>query len=372
MTASNRLLFAALIAFATLQQAAAQGNKKAPAVSKAPQPGVASSSNEGADGQTKVAKAAAELLDQNIDLGAIESTLGQLDVVLSNATKQPFFIDQRAIAIAELDNETVIRGPAGEWPLRSSLRRLLRPHGLKVAIEDEGLVITADFAELTRRGIATDYWITSNPEDSEKIVRALDQKLTVGFNELQLDTAIAELSEQAGIEMIIDRRSMEELGLSPDTPVRIRLKDSSLRTILRLMLRNLDLTYRIHDELMEITTIEACEQNLANRVYFLEGTGELSRDVTGIAQVIQTIIAPATWEALGGPSTIAPMAQSNGVRPAVIISTTADVHEQIADLFAAMRKNHIGPDPAPSTSKLPQRRGGMGGGGMGGGGGGFM
>jgi hypothetical protein len=386
MLTSQRLLFATLIAFLGLQHCDAQDNANAgsakTAVAKNQDNPLAKTVDQA---KNKVAQTAAELLDQNIDLGEIDTTIGQLDAVLSKATKQPFFVDQRAVAIADLDNETVISGPAGEWPLRSSLRRLLRPYGLRAVIEEEGFVITADFAELTRRGIATDYWITSNPAANEKIVQALDQKLTVGFNDLQLDTALAELGEQTGIEIIIDRRALEEIGLTPDTPATARIKNASLRTILRFMLRELDLTYRIHDELMVITTIEACEQNLCNRVYFLEGTGALNQDINGVARVIQTTIVPETWEALGGPSTIAPMAQGDGVRPAIIVAAPSDVHEQIADLFAAMRKNHFGPDPAPSNNNQPSRRrsgvgmggggmggaGGMGGGGMGGGGG-FM
>jgi hypothetical protein len=60
---------------------------------------------------------------------------------------------------------------------------------------------------------------------------------------------------------------LEEIGLSADQPVSITLKNVTLRSFLRLMLRELDLTYMIKDEVMQITTIEAAEQNLVNKVY---------------------------------------------------------------------------------------------------------
>ncbi|QDT08325.1 hypothetical protein [Planctomycetes bacterium K23_9] len=314
--------------------------------------------------QTEVAQTANAALDQDTDLGEIKTSVGELATTLSEQLKLPVFVDTHAIDIAGLDNETIIESPAGAWPLRSAFRRMLRPHGLRVSVEDEGFVVTADFAQLVRRGIATDYWISADPEGNEQISKTLGKKLTVGFKDLQLDTCLAELSEQTGIDMIIDRRALEEIGLTADTPVTCRLKSVSLRSALRLMLRELDLTYHIQDEVLEITTIEACEQNLVNRVYFLEATGFPIGDFDNVIAILETTIAPDTWESLGGPSTIAPLTQGQRSRPAILVSTTSDVHNQIADLLKAMRKTHVGADPIaarspnqPPEKKVPQSGG---------------
>ena len=50
--------------------------------------------------------------------------------------------------------------------------------------------------------------------------------------------------------------------------------------------------------------------------------------------LIQTTVVPDTWEALGGPSTMAPYPQNLSL----VISTTSDVHDQIADLLESLRR----------------------------------
>jgi general secretion pathway protein D len=54
-----------------------------------------------------------------------------------------------------------------------------------------------------------------------------------------------------------------------------------------------------------------------------------------LINLIQTTIAPDTWQdTVGGPSTIAPYAQNLSL----VISTTSEVHDQIAELLASLRK----------------------------------
>ncbi len=57
-------------------------------------------------------------------------------------------------------------------------------------------------------------------------------------------------------------------------------------------------------------------------------------DFDSLMQLIQTTVSPDTWEALGGPSTMAPYQQNLSL----VISTTSDVHDQIADLLESLRR----------------------------------
>ena len=56
-------------------------------------------------------------------------------------------------------------------------------------------------------------------------------------------------------------------------------------------------------------------------------------DFGSLIQLIETTVVPDTWEALGGPSTMAPYPQNLSL----VISTTSDVHDQIADLLESLR-----------------------------------
>ncbi|MEM9645028.1 MAG: DUF4974 domain-containing protein, partial [Planctomycetota bacterium] len=63
------------------------------------------------------------------------------------------------------------------------------------------------------------------------------------------------------------------------------------------------------------------------------GGGSMA-DFSQLMQLIQTTIEPETWEALGGPSTMFPYSANLSL----VVSTTSDVHDQIADLLESLRR----------------------------------
>ncbi len=115
-----------------------------------------------------------------------------------------------------------------------------------------------------------------------------------------------------------------------------------------------------------ITTIEKAEQNRLGRIYWLEGTGFASDDLDSAIELIKTMIHPATWDSLGGPSSMQPLNQK---RPAIVVSTITDVHEQIEDLLQVCREGHFGQPPVMKNVEVPAPQT-VGGGGDGRGGGG--
>lgn len=309
-------------------------------------------STEIAQPDSRTAQMVLAALDSEVELGEVKTELGALTEVLTEKLQLPVFADSRAIQIATLSMDEMIEANPPKLPLRSALRKLLQPYSLRAMVEQEGLVITADFAELTRQGISTDQWVNHASETEERIHAALDDEQTVDFVEVPLEEAVEFLGEASSVPFFVDQRALEEIGLSPDTPVSIRLNNTTLRSVLRLMLRDLDLTYLIKDDVMHITTVEAAEQNLVGRIYFLEGTGFPLGEFNSVIETIQAAIVPDTWEALGGPSTIVPLSKGNRNRPAIVVSTTSDVHDQISALFSAIRRTQVGPDP---VAKAPEK-----------------
>ncbi|WP_390620381.1 type II secretion system protein GspD [Stieleria varia] len=61
--------------------------------------------------------------------------------------------------------------------------------------------------------------------------------------------------------------------------------------------------------------------------------GSSFADFDSLMQLIQQTVVPDTWEALGGPSTMAPYPQNLSL----VISTTSDVHDQIQALLKSLR-----------------------------------
>ena len=129
-----------------------------------------------------------------------------------------------------------------------------------------------------------------------------------------------------------------------------------------------------------VTTTEGEESRPLNRVYWLESTGFASGDHDTVIQLIKTTIDPDVWDDMGGPST---MSALGSARPALLISTTYEVHNEIEKLFETLRETHFGVDPVLEAVRVPADPnqggfgGGLGGGGFGGGfggqgGGGFF
>ena len=167
--------------------------------------------------------------------------------------------------------------------------------------------------------------VVNEHESEKRIFAALGDETTNAFVETPLEEAIEMISRNHNSPIVVDKRALEEIGLTPDTPVSLSLKDVTLRSFLRLMLRELDLTYMIKDQVMQITTVEAAEQNLGTQMYRLpdnlvEKSGE-------VLTALQAAIVPDTWSTQGGPSS------ATTIDHVLIISTTNDVHDQVTDFL---------------------------------------
>ncbi|MHC4875209.1 MAG: VWA domain-containing protein [Planctomycetota bacterium] len=131
-----------------------------------------------------------------------------------------------------------------------------------------------------------------DPSPSEvKIQAALDQPTSINFVEdFPLQDAVDQLSRQYEIPIILDRLAIEEFGYTVDEPLNVPpLSNITLRSALKIMLEELELTYIIEDEVMKITSIDVANDptKLPTRVY---PVGDL---------VIQ-LVPPAGGGGLGG------------------------------------------------------------------------
>jgi hypothetical protein len=106
----------------------------------------------------------------------------------------------------------------------------------------------------------------------EEIKRTLDEPTQMEFTDTSLSDVIAYLvafhkAKHPRFEIQLDTRALNDLGVTADTTVTKNLKGISLRSALRLMLRDLGLTYVIRDEVLLITTPEEAELVVYRKVY---------------------------------------------------------------------------------------------------------
>ncbi|MEL6108841.1 MAG: sigma-70 family RNA polymerase sigma factor [Planctomycetota bacterium] len=268
----------------------------------------------------------------------IKTNLSSLDAAMESLLGIPVILNERAVAFGKLQSSRTISYESQGEPLRTALRRMLRPLGLKATVEEDALVITADHHELALQGIGTDQWINVDDEMMRRVTRLFDQLISFQCAETPLHDAVKHLSKIIDSTIVIDQRALEEVGLSRDTPVSIEMTDISARSLFNLMMKDLDLTVTISNDVVTITTRESADASLLNRIYWLEGIGA-DGDYGGLMAMIQSTIEPDSWEQLGGSSTIV---SAGTKRPAIVVSSTYNNHLQIEKLFETLRTNSFG------------------------------
>ena len=93
--------------------------------------------------------------------------------------------------------------------------------------------------------------------DSERrIYRALDERGGVSFNAAPLSSVMKFFMDAYNVPIVINDKSLEGENITPDEPIRLELPAVSFRSALNLILKPLNLTYVIRNEVLQITTYE--------------------------------------------------------------------------------------------------------------------
>ena len=217
-----------------------------------------------------------------------------------------------------------------------------------------------------------------------------EEKLTkyvpADYVEIPLSNVLADFGKTFGVQIYLDMNSLKEAAIDPTAlPVSIHLPHVRGRMLLELILRQFNLGFMVRDGILIVATKDILNNRLETKVYdcrnilaadnaeqaaaksAIEGTSSQSASVddpqfhswpsapsqpakllhfvqnagppvekkhttTGtpagrLIDIITDTIAPQSWSVVGGPGTIM---EYNGL---LVISQTAEVHAQIADLL---------------------------------------
>ncbi len=95
--------------------------------------------------------------------------------------------------------------------------------------------------------------------EEQRIRTALDEDTELSFVETPLQDAIDFLEDRHKIQIELDGKTLDAAGIGRDTPITRELSGISLRSALRLMLRDHELAFTIHDDTLLISTPEIIE-----------------------------------------------------------------------------------------------------------------
>lgn len=176
--------------------------------------------------------------------------------------------------------------------------------------------------------------LEESSESRQRIEAQLATETIFDYLDTPLKDVIDEIALRHSIPIVISIRALEDFGIGTDTPITISLAGVSLRSALRLVLRELDLTFLIEDEVLQITTPEDAEAHLQSRFYSVSTLLPASGDGDYLVKLITKHVAPDSWDELGGPGAITFIDHLE----TLAVTQTDDVLHQIDTLLASVAK----------------------------------
>ncbi len=174
------------------------------------------------------------------------------------------------------------------------------------------------------------------------------EQMTSRRDDVALDDIAEMLSATSAVPVVVDVARLDELGIGSDAPVpAVPRGDVAFGLALTRVLRGIDpeLCWVVRDEVVMITTLEAREEMLTTKTYDVAdlvrcdscGTsGETLTDFDGLIEVINTSLAPDTWDVAGGAASAA---EIEGPGFAVlVVSQVSEVHDAIKSLLSGLRQ----------------------------------
>lgn len=196
---------------------------------------------------------------------------------------------------------------------------------------------------------------TSHLAAEAKILQQLESRDAFVFEDVALNDFVQSLRDRFGINMRLDKRSLDDFGIDTSTPISVRLVDVTLESGLNVVLNDLDLTWMIRHEALIITTPEQAEARLATRVYpvrdlvLMEFERTVDADFDSLIDTITSTIHPDSWDEVGGPGAVEPEYASMSL----VISQTWSIHRELEQLLTTLRtaRDKQGISPARAGSK---------------------
>jgi hypothetical protein len=194
-------------------------------------------------------------------------------------------------------------------------------------------VLPRDWAEKSMRRSAA----AKLTAREQQILKALDKVIDIEIQDKPLTEVLQYLEKKTGLNLSVDKATLDEVGASYDSTISLRLKTST-RTVLKRILAELNLTYIIEKEDVRILSIARARETTTTRTYYL---GDLAmvvdvrlsplasrllmiENINRIITLITQTIEPNSWKVNNpeAPGTIV----FEPVTMSLIVKQTAEVH----------------------------------------------
>lgn len=189
----------------------------------------------------------------------------------------------------------------------------------------------AKSAKWSRPDSGTPEWLQSGAEQQaavEENRKVLRKQVELDFNGTPLRHVLSQIMDDLSIAIYVNQSEIDAFGADIDAPITLTMPRVSLRSAFRLILTPLDLTYKIHENYIEITSIDNADAVPTIRYYDLSHVMTSAANAESLIRAIENTCAPDAWLAAGGKSSI------SVVGSLMIVASIEETHSQIEALLA--------------------------------------
>lgn len=172
------------------------------------------------------------------------------------------------------------------------------------------------------------------------IMKVLDSTLDADYSKNTFEEVLEHLRKVTKVDIAVDKRALEEVGAGYESTVTVKMK-SSVRTILRRVLADMNLAYVVKDEAIQITSKERASKMTTARTYYLGDLAAvvdtsvppfLSRiaaqqNINNIVNLITSTVEPDSWK-VNNPEASGVIA-FDPITMSLVVKQTAEVHYKL-------------------------------------------
>ena len=118
-----------------------------------------------------------------------------------------------------------------------------------------------------RTRLASEQRMNAQSSQISVIEQKMQQRIDVVFFDQPLKDVVTSLGTKLNVPFYIDERALTEVGMDSNTPVNIDLRNIKAEVAMRLLMKSLQLTWLVRNDMVLVTTPEAAEQELEVRIY---------------------------------------------------------------------------------------------------------
>jgi hypothetical protein len=202
----------------------------------------------------QVPSALVDRLEEPVRVSYRCGSLGDFVGFVRQSAGVPVVLDAESVREKGVSLKTPLPFEAGGISMKSFLTLALEQLDLEWRIRDNSLVIMSrSEAERQRAGTLGPEVVEVDAGWRKRILSELRRPATIDFTESTLREVLDALGKLTRENIVLDLPALQEEGISPDTPVNIRVSGISMRSILSLILESIDLTWLVRHEVVYLT-----------------------------------------------------------------------------------------------------------------------